>query len=253
MRDELNTHGDMDIAINTCSVGLANLRGPNGITAPNINLMESFLQTTNIEPEWQEALQEALPNFVLSTTGNIFNEEASSESDVFIRKYTEKTEEIAEQIVAALAQLQGGEIPGGVQYLGGPIPNEALGAILLMQADRADHETKKLASNMALSKILYDGYEAAGKYHTSLQVASLSESQRKILERGYTYIINEMDRLQRMHNIPNATVRPQLDALFEYKADREAWAANSIIRNPGRGKSNVMLPETGQNIFGYAQ
>jgi hypothetical protein len=253
VQEVLTSSGNIDLAMTQCSAGLTNLRGPNGVTAPRFNLMETLLTSSGASPAIAAILADAVPNVEYSASGSVFRTAATAQPDQAVERLSEAQEEFQVQIEAAVATVEAGGEPAVIDFPGLVVPTDAFAAIALMPEAQRQYEIGKMASNMALTKVIYDLLQAANHLDTALQVSELSENQREPLQRSYDGLIQEAKRLTMMKSVPDTTLLPQIDALLHYKAEREAWAAKAMRRDPMQNQQPVMIQETGQNTFGYPQ
>ena len=253
VRKVLSETQDIEIAINTCSAGLRELRGPNGVEAPSLNLMEALLGTTGVTPAMAEIISDMVPNIELSTAGNVFTQEAETKGDASIVRLYNAQQLFMEAITAAVDAIASGAEPEPVRAPGQPIPIDALRAMTLMDPILRDYHTQKLAGNLALAQTVFDILEAATHMRNAAQVTELSDSQREAVERAYETMRREADRLKQMKQVPDEAIEPHVRELLIHAAEHEAWASDVLRRPQHVGLPNTIAGESHQNLWGYAQ
>ena len=253
VRQVLGETQDIEIAINTCSAGLRELRGPNGVEAPTLNLMETLLETTGVTPAMAEIIADMVPNIEMSTSGSVFTRTAETKGDASIARLSEAQQMFLEEITAAVEAIASGEEPEPVRAPGQPIPIAALRALILMDPILADYHMQKLAGNLALSKMVFDILEAATHMRNAAQVTALSDSQRAQVDRAYETMRREADRLKQMKQVPDQAIEPHVRELLIHTAEYEAWAS-AVLRRPQQvARPNTITGESNQNLWGYTQ
>jgi hypothetical protein len=215
--------------------------------------METLLTSSGASPAIAAILADAVPNVEYSASGSVFRTAATAQPDQAVERLSEAQEEFQVKIEAAVATVEAGGEPAVIDFPGLVVPTDAFAAIAFMPPAQRQYEMGKMASNMALTKVIYDLLQAANHLDTAMQVSELSENQREPLQRSYNGLIQEAKRLMMMKSVPDTTLLPQIDALLRYKAEREAWAAKAMRRDPMQNQQPVMIQETGQNTFGYHQ
>jgi hypothetical protein len=220
VRQVLSETQDIEIAINTCSAGLRELRGPNGVEAPSLNLMEALLETTGVTPAMAEIISDMVPTIALSTSGSLFTQTAETKGDASIVRLYDAQQTFREEITAAVAAIASGAEPEPVRAPGQPIPIDALRALTLMDPILRDYHIQKLAGNLALAQTVFDILEAATHMRNAAQVTELSDSQRAAVERAYETMRREADRLREVLRRPQHVAQP--DTLTG-ESNQNAW------------------------------